>query len=149
MSILKDNLPHNTYQIYVKLHLKNTQMDSRISNFRWESTRISLSVFWIFGRQNIFMEAWRQPLNCPRFVRNRWHVIGTMAKPSLIENLHGTSRERQQKRQSQNDSNGSLHAFFAGTVWRPKIKKRDGLILVPSHWKFDFPESFVCSYYEV
>ena len=24
--ILKDNLPHNTYQIYVKPHLKNTQM---------------------------------------------------------------------------------------------------------------------------
>ena len=23
---LKDNLPHNTYQIYVKPHLKNTQM---------------------------------------------------------------------------------------------------------------------------
>ena len=25
-SQLKDNLPHNTYQIYVKPHLKNTQM---------------------------------------------------------------------------------------------------------------------------
>ena len=24
--MLKDNLPHNTYQIYVKPHLKNTQM---------------------------------------------------------------------------------------------------------------------------
>ena len=24
--VLKDNLPHNTYQIYVKPHLKNTQM---------------------------------------------------------------------------------------------------------------------------
>ena len=23
---LKDNLPHNTYKIYVKPHLKNTQM---------------------------------------------------------------------------------------------------------------------------
>ena len=55
--LLKDNLPHNTYQIYVKPHLKNTSNDSRISNFQWESTRISPSVFWIFGRQNIFMEA--------------------------------------------------------------------------------------------
>ena len=55
----------------------------------------------------------------------------------------------QQKRRSRNDSNGSLHAVFAGTLWRPNIKKRDGLILVPSHQNFDFLESFVCSYYEV
>ena len=43
-----------------------------------------------------------------------------MAKPSLIElwivrlGRHKT-KERQQKRRSWNDSNGSLHAFFAGT----------------------------------
>ena len=38
--------------------------------------------------------AWRQPMNCPRFVRNRWRVSGTMAKPSLIRHSHGTSRDK-------------------------------------------------------
>ena len=48
------------------------------------------------------------------------------------------TKERQQKRWSRNDSNGSLHAFFAGTVWQPKWRKETGLsLIVPSHRKFD------------
>ena len=42
------------------------------------------------------------------------------------------TKERQQKRRSRNYSNSSLHSFFAGTVWQPKITKRDRLIWVPS-----------------
>ena len=30
---LKDNLPHNTYQIYVKPHLKNAQMTLEHQSF--------------------------------------------------------------------------------------------------------------------
>ena len=81
---LKDNLSHNTYQIYVKPHLKNTQ-DSRMSNFRWEGTRISPSLFWIFGCQTVLASAWRQPVKCPRFSWNLWRFSRTMAKPSLTE----------------------------------------------------------------
>ena len=74
-----------------------------------------------------------------------------MAKPLLIEKF--TWDVTRQKRNSKRDGLGmtALAASMdsSGTVWRPKIKKRDGLILVPSHRKVDILESFVCSYYEV
>ena len=58
---LKDNLPHNTCHIYVKPHSnKEHTNDSRKSNFRWEGTKISPSLFLIFGRQTIpAKNAWR------------------------------------------------------------------------------------------
>ena len=43
-----------------------------------------------------------------------------------------------------NSMAASMHASMK-MFWRPKIQKTDGLILVPSHQKFDILESFVCS----
>ena len=70
-----------------------------------------------------------------------------MARPSLIEHSHGTSRDKRDGL-GMTAMAASMHS---SREWfgDPKIKKRDGLILVPSHQKFDFLESFVCSYYEV
>ena len=80
MHPLKDNLPHNTYQIYNKPHLKNTQMTLEYQIFDETSTRISRSEFSGFSVVKTFSwrRAWRQPLKyCPRFVwiaRADWTV---------------------------------------------------------------------------
>ena len=74
-----------------------------------------------------------------------------MAKPSLIEHSHGTS---QQKRDNKRDGLGmtAMAASMHSSRERfgdQKSRKETGFILVPSHQKFDFLDSFVCSYYEV
>ena len=53
---LKDNLPHNTCQIYVKAHLKNTQMTLECQIFDEKALEKPVS-FLDFGRQNVLMEA--------------------------------------------------------------------------------------------
>ena len=97
--ILKDNLPHNTCQIYVEPHSKSTQVTLEY-HISMEGARISLSrsgfsLAKMFSWRHAW-HAWRQPLNCPRFVRNWWRVSGTMAKPSLIEHSHGTSGDKRE-----------------------------------------------------
>ena len=95
--------------------------------------------------------AWRQPLNCPRFVRNRWRASGTMVKPSLIEHSPRTSRDKREttKETVSEWQQWQPPCIFRGYGLATKMKKRDGLILVPSYQKFDILKSFVCSYSEV
>ena len=133
-STMLRHFPHNTCQIYVKSHLKNTQMTLEYKIFDEKEARLFSGIWISVSKPFSWRHAWRNPLNCPHSVRNLWRVSQTMAK---------VLNPKQQKRRSRIDSNGSLHAFFAGMVWRPKIRKRDGLILVPSHRKYDILELFV------
>ena len=64
-------LPHNTYQIYVKPHLKNTQMTLEYQIFDEKALEyFKARLFSGFSVAKTFSwrRAWRQPLNCPRFV---------------------------------------------------------------------------------
>ena len=54
---LKDNLPHNTYQIYVKPHLKNTQMTLEYQIFDEKALEYARLFSGFSVAQNIFMEA--------------------------------------------------------------------------------------------
>ena len=70
-----------------------------------------------------------------------------MAKQSLIEHSHGTSRDKRDGL-GMTAMAASIHSSRE-RFGDQKSRKETGFILVPSHRKFDFLESFVCSYYEV
>ena len=122
---LKDNLPHNTYQIYVKPHLKNTQMTLEYQIF--DEKALEQAVCFLDFRSPKHFHGGMH--GGSHWIARALFEIGDVQVEQWLNlrwlnirmGRHET-KERQQKRRSWNDSNGSLHAFFAGTHWRPKIK---------------------------
>ena len=136
--------------IYPIIHVKfmlnlNKQNDSRMSNFWWEGTKISPSLFLIFGRQTVpAKKAWRLSFRDHLFFC-LFCLVTSQANYSMSEGLAIVRLTHHRLLTKRGQFNGCLHACSMRMVWRPKIQKRDGLILVPSHRKFDILESFVCS----
>ena len=124
---LKDNLPHNTYQIYVKPHLKNTQVTLEYKIFD-EKALEQARLFSGFSVAKTFSwrRAWRQPLNCLRVVWNRRLASGTMAKPSLIEHSHGTSRDKRET---------TKETVSGWQQWQPPCILRGNALATKNHVK--------------
>ena len=146
---LKDNIPHNTCQIYVKPHSKNTQMTLKSHIFDKKALRQAHHFSW-FLVSKAFPRRMHGGCHCCHSETVSF-VVSLLSRDvpcecSISEGLAIVPLARHRFQTKRGQFNGCLHARLHENVQSDrKSKKPDGLILILSHQKFDVLESFVCS----
>ena len=145
---LKDNIPHNTCQIYVKPHIKNTQMTLESQIFDEKALRQARLFSGILVAKP-FLRRMHGGCHCCHSETVSF-VVSLLSRdvPWMFNQRRfshcSTCTSPISNKARANSMAASMHASMK-MFWRPKIQKTDGLILVLSHRKFDILESFVCS----